>query len=132
MLAGLLAYCTGIVLTDAALALELFGSQGQPALMYLVPCALGTTWLLAYMRSDCMALWTGRVDEWKDHASGSDDVDVEQQEGALGAQAAERRGSTANGLAAGASGGARSGEAERLLPSRAVAAQSMPFDTQQF
>ena len=75
MLAVLLAYSAGILLTDAALAFEVFGSQGQPALMYLVPCTLATVWLLAWRRGDCAALWAGRVDDVKDHASGSDDQD---------------------------------------------------------
>ena len=75
----LLAYTVGVVLTDVALELHVFGSQGQPALMYLVPCTLCCTWGLAWWRGDVAALWAGRVDDWKDHASGSDDTDVEQQ-----------------------------------------------------
>lgn len=38
----LLSYGTGLVLTYLALMLSLFGDEGQPALMYLVPCTLGT------------------------------------------------------------------------------------------
>jgi hypothetical protein len=82
-LASMIAYTVGMLLTDLALEFELFGSQGQPALLYLVPSTLGTAWLLAYWRGDCMALWTGQIEDWKDHASGSDDLDIERGDGLL-------------------------------------------------
>lgn len=68
------AYVVGLLLTDAALATRLGGSQGQPALLYLVPSTLGTTWLLAWLRGDTRVLWRGQVEEFKDHASGDDVV----------------------------------------------------------
>ena len=43
-------YAVGLVLTYIALWLELGGSQGQPALLYLIPCTLGPTLLLAWSR----------------------------------------------------------------------------------
>lgn len=79
------AYTIGILLTDAALAMHLGGSQGQPALLYLVPSTLGTTWLLAWLRGDTRVLWRGQVEEFKDHASG-DDVAVAVPAGDGGSQ----------------------------------------------
>ena len=43
-------YAVGLVLTYLALWFEVGGSQGQPALLYLVPCTLGLTLLLAWRR----------------------------------------------------------------------------------
>jgi hypothetical protein len=54
---ALLAYVIGLVITLAALAIL---QMGQPALLYLVPCTLGTTALLAWMRGELRELWRGK------------------------------------------------------------------------
>lgn len=69
---AIVSYTIGILLTDAALATHFGGSQGQPALLYLVPCTLGTALALAWVRGDFWALWRGQVEDLKDHASGDD------------------------------------------------------------
>ena len=51
-------YGAGLLLTYAALYFSWFGDSGQPALLYLVPCTLGTVWLLACARGEAAALWT--------------------------------------------------------------------------
>ena len=43
-------YAVGLMLTYIALWIEIGGSQGQPALLYLLPCTLGLTLLLAMSR----------------------------------------------------------------------------------
>ncbi|MBA0812844.1 hypothetical protein Gohar_026778 [Gossypium harknessii] len=39
------------------LGLYLMNGNGQPALLYLVPCTLGVTVVLAAIRGDLKALW---------------------------------------------------------------------------
>ncbi|KAK9821152.1 hypothetical protein WJX74_001342 [Apatococcus lobatus] len=56
-------YGVGLILTYAALAFSVGGSQGQPALLYLVPCTLGTVAALAWMQGDLGAMWEGVDDE---------------------------------------------------------------------
>ncbi|KAK2076735.1 hypothetical protein QBZ16_005495 [Prototheca wickerhamii] len=51
------AFAAGLALTYTALRLQWFGDAGQPALLYLVPCVLGTTCLLAAARGELRALW---------------------------------------------------------------------------
>jgi signal peptide peptidase-like protein 2B len=51
------AYGAGLVLTYVALAFSWFGDQGQPALLYLVPCTLGTVLALAAARRELGPLW---------------------------------------------------------------------------
>lgn len=77
----MLAYIVGLAVTDAALATQFGGSQGQPALLYLVPCTLGTAWLLAWMRGDSRVLWRGQIEEVKDHASGGEGAEAEADRG---------------------------------------------------
>lgn len=67
-----LAYVVGLALTDLALATSFGGSKGQPALLYLVPCTLGTAWVLAWLRGDSRVLWRGQIEDFKDHASGEE------------------------------------------------------------
>ncbi len=55
-------YGLGLLMTYAALAFSIGGSQGQPALLYLVPCTLGTIAVLAWAQGDLEAMWEG-VDE---------------------------------------------------------------------
>eukprot|EP00798_Chlamydomonas_sp_ICE-L_P005127 gene5127-34933_t len=52
-----LGYCAGLMLTYCALLFSWFGDQGQPALLYLVPCTLGTVFLIAYLRKEVQVLW---------------------------------------------------------------------------
>lgn len=44
-------YGSGLLLTYLALWFEIGGSQGQPALLYLIPCTLGLTLVLAAART---------------------------------------------------------------------------------
>ena len=48
----ILGYVLGLVATVGALALDVGGQQGQPALLYLVPFTLGPILLAAYWRKD--------------------------------------------------------------------------------
>ena len=52
-------YGVGLLLTYLALEFEVFGSSGQPALLYLVPCTLGTITVKALLRGDLRALMAG-------------------------------------------------------------------------
>ena len=52
-------YAVGLLVTNLALYFEIGGSQGQPALLYLVPCCLGTVLVLAASRGSLMAMWRG-------------------------------------------------------------------------
>mgnify|MGYP001807157777 CR=1 FL=1 len=56
---AVLSYGAGLCLTYAALAFSWFGDQGQPALLYLVPCTLGTVLALAAARGQLGLLWRG-------------------------------------------------------------------------
>lgn len=47
---NVLGYVVGLLLTYLALWFEIGGSQGQPALLYLIPCTLGVTLVLAASR----------------------------------------------------------------------------------
>ncbi|XP_040846458.1 signal peptide peptidase-like 2B isoform X1 [Ochotona curzoniae] len=51
-----IAYGVGLLVTFVALALM---RRGQPALLYLVPCTLGTSCVLALWRRELGAFWTG-------------------------------------------------------------------------
>ncbi|GFR51743.1 hypothetical protein Agub_g14189 [Astrephomene gubernaculifera] len=55
----ILSYGAGLCLTYAALAFSWFGDQGQPALLYLVPCTLLTVLGLAAARGQLGLLWRG-------------------------------------------------------------------------
>mmetsp|Transcript_35632 Transcript_35632/g.79248 ORF Transcript_35632/g.79248 Transcript_35632/m.79248 type:complete len:564 (-) Transcript_35632:687-2378(-) len=55
--ATVLSYAAGLMLTYVALVFSWFGDQGQPALLYLVPCTLGTVLLLGYLRGDLSLMW---------------------------------------------------------------------------
>ena len=52
-------YAVGLLVTNLALYFEIGGSQGQPALLYLVPCCLGTVLVLAASRGSLKAMWSG-------------------------------------------------------------------------
>lgn len=62
-------YGVGLILTYGALAFSIGGSQGQPALLYLVPCTLGTVAALAWAQGDLAAMWEGVDDEDPPHSS---------------------------------------------------------------
>ena len=53
------AYVVGLALTFVALKLNVGGQRGQPALLYLVPCSLGTVALAAKLRGEWRGLWSG-------------------------------------------------------------------------
>jgi len=55
---ALLGYLVGMVLTDINLILM---ASGQPALLFLVPCTLGLTCLLAWWRGQFNKLWGGNA-----------------------------------------------------------------------
>ncbi|CAK9078353.1 unnamed protein product [Durusdinium trenchii] len=55
---SLLGYFVGLCATIVALTIM---KMGQPALLYLVPCTLGTTVLLASCRGELSLLWDGKV-----------------------------------------------------------------------
>lgn len=54
---SLIGYFVGLCATIAALILM---RMGQPALLYLVPCTLGTTLVLASRRGEVSLLWIGK------------------------------------------------------------------------
>ena len=68
---ALLAYLVGMVFTFTALAMT---QMGQPALLYLVPCTVGTTVVIAYRRGHLRAMWKGRAEQEDDQGE-HDDVD---------------------------------------------------------
>lgn len=51
-----LAYCVGLVVTFAVM---LISKMGQPALLYLVPCTLLTSSILACVRKEFQQFWAG-------------------------------------------------------------------------
>merc|ERR1719413_329971 len=55
-LPAIIGYFIGLNMTIAALCIM---RMGQPALLYLVPCTLGTTLVLATMRGELGLLWEG-------------------------------------------------------------------------
>lgn len=58
----IVAFAVGLAVTYTALRLHWFGDAGQPALLYLVPCVLGTTCGLAALRGELRELWEADVD----------------------------------------------------------------------
>ena len=58
-IATCVAYAVGLVITFVALALM---ETGQPALLYLVPCTLITTYLIGCARGEVKMLWNGPKD----------------------------------------------------------------------
>lgn len=60
--------------------MDQFGIQGQPALLYLIPCTLGLCMLLAWRRGEVRSMWHGLRSELKrTRFSGS--TDPEEAEG---------------------------------------------------
>eukprot|EP00878_Enallax_costatus_P005247 GHUV01005514.1.p1 GENE.GHUV01005514.1~~GHUV01005514.1.p1 ORF type:complete len:657 (+),score=154.76 GHUV01005514.1:2409-4379(+) len=62
--ASVMGYGAGLLLTYVALMFSWFGDQGQPALLYLVPCTLGVVLLLAVVRGELRQLLTSGSDSW--------------------------------------------------------------------
>ncbi|GMH43266.1 hypothetical protein BSKO_11188 [Bryopsis sp. KO-2023] len=56
--ATVISYGVGLLLTYGAQYLKVGGGRGQPALLYLVPCTLGTVMVLSMMRSEFCLLMT--------------------------------------------------------------------------
>ena len=50
-------YVMGLILTIGALALDIGGQQGQPALLYLIPCTLLPILLTSYWRGHLGAMF---------------------------------------------------------------------------
>lgn len=80
-LAGVLGYVLGLLLTYGALMLT---NAAQPALLYLVPCTLGATWLVGWRRGQLGMLLDGSVlsDGHGDtslQAAGTDKGDMQTQ-----------------------------------------------------
>lgn len=71
---SLMGYVVGLMLTYIALIFNVGGQNGQPALLYLVPCTLGTTVVLALVRGEFFKLWDWKIgrseEEEKDEESG--------------------------------------------------------------
>lgn len=67
-----IAYAVGLVITFVALALM---KTGQPALLYLVPCTLGTTFLIGLKRREVKKLWFGVYQIKKESSEDSDTDD---------------------------------------------------------
>lgn len=55
----ILAYVTGLVCTCLALEFDIGSQNGQPALLYLVPCTLGTFVIISLFRGEFKVLWRG-------------------------------------------------------------------------
>merc|ERR1712192_43691 len=71
-LPGLISYSLGLLAT--MVVLEITGA-GQPALLYLVPCTLGTALTAGYCRGDLLSLWHGTPLADEDGAPGTSDED---------------------------------------------------------
>lgn len=56
-------YGAGLLATYAALWFSLFGDEGQPALLYLVPGTLGTVSVLGFARGQFSTLWDNDFEE---------------------------------------------------------------------
>ena len=74
--ASVLAYAAGLSMALAANSLHLTvnGVQGQPALLYLVPCTLGAVWWRGWRRGELRALWHGTVLDPPADAVAADDL----------------------------------------------------------
>ncbi|XP_002131263.2 signal peptide peptidase-like 2B [Ciona intestinalis] len=57
-IAAVVGYCAGLVLTFIAMVLM---RTGQPALLYLVPCCLISTYIVAAKRKELNMIWNGKI-----------------------------------------------------------------------
>ncbi|GIL57826.1 hypothetical protein Vafri_13059 [Volvox africanus] len=99
----LISYSAGLCLTYAALAFSWFGDQGQPALLYLVPCTLLTVVGLAAARRQTVILWQGEThgSMWRavtDHESDPGDVEGPPSSPAPITGTSSRQGGTGTGV----------------------------------
>ncbi len=62
----LIAYAVGVLATYTALYFEVGGTEGQPALLYLVPATLGTMVALAAVRGHLRGLWKAEQGVWEE------------------------------------------------------------------
>ncbi|KAG8375978.1 hypothetical protein BUALT_Bualt09G0015300 [Buddleja alternifolia] len=60
----MIGYGLGLMLTY--LALYLMNGHGQPALLYLVPCTLGTCVILGFIKGETKQLWSDGIDSTRD------------------------------------------------------------------
>ncbi|KAD7477672.1 hypothetical protein R6Q59_007417 [Mikania micrantha] len=65
-------YACGLLLTY--LALYLMNGHGQPALLYLVPCTLGTCIILGLVRNELKELWSYNANESKQTLVGDEEA----------------------------------------------------------
>ncbi|KAJ9542920.1 hypothetical protein OSB04_029426 [Centaurea solstitialis] len=65
-------YACGLLITY--LGLYLMDGHGQPALLYLVPCTLGTCIVLGLVRGELKDLWTYNANESKETLGGEESV----------------------------------------------------------
>eukprot|EP00483_Globobulimina_turgida_P009886 UN09905 len=61
-LTSLIGYFVGMLLTDINLIVM---QSGQPALLFLVPCTLGVTAIIAYKRGHFKRIWNGVSSQYK-------------------------------------------------------------------
>ncbi|XP_045168364.1 signal peptide peptidase-like 2B [Mercenaria mercenaria] len=74
-------YTVGLIITFCALALM---ETGQPALLYLVPCTLVTTYVIGCIRGEVKMLWNGLKDSDSDQGSKTENVtNVDSNNGGL-------------------------------------------------
>lgn len=65
-------YGIGLVLTYLALWFGVGGSQGQPALLYLIPCTLGLTLVLALSRKHLALMCIDDIDVLSEYETAPD------------------------------------------------------------
>lgn len=107
-------YGAGLLATYAALWFSLFGDEGQPALLYLVPGTLGTVSMLGFARGQFPALWDNDFE-----AAGAAEEQLAEAEAAREAAALEGGGLESTLLPSGRFTGPASSPSSsttRLLP----------------
>eukprot|EP01026_Neomeris_dumetosa_P020673 TRINITY_DN1832_c0_g1_i4.p1 TRINITY_DN1832_c0_g1~~TRINITY_DN1832_c0_g1_i4.p1 ORF type:complete len:523 (+),score=73.41 TRINITY_DN1832_c0_g1_i4:68-1636(+) len=75
-----LGYAIGLILTYGAMCFQIGGSQGQPALLYLVPCTLGIVLILSLVRGEFVQMWRGKQADRYDRVATQDEDDVVEGE----------------------------------------------------
>lgn len=80
-LAATIAYVVGLTITLAAniFGWTFNGAQGQPALMYLVPCTVGTVTVVSICRREFEQVWHGSMLLFADDSSTSHPSDADAQ-----------------------------------------------------
>lgn len=109
---AVLGYASGLGLTFCALAFSWFGDQGQPALLYLVPCTLGSVLCVALARRELRPLLlrakapASGTAGGDDHSSGPEDEESGGGGSGVGADG-RRGGAESRALLAGGTAGPR-------------------------